>query len=90
VTVNGGAVVYAEQGRSYATSPLADGENHVEATLVAAAGKPGLWRFDLVGIEPGAAIRVLAGEVANVTGEAVTFRLQGTPGERVAFDVVRK
>jgi hypothetical protein len=90
VTVNGGAVTYAEQGRSYGTSPLVDGENHIEATLVAATGKPGLWRFDMVGVEPGGAIRILAGEVASLTRDAVTFRLQGTPGERVAFDIVRK
>jgi len=30
-------------------------------------------------------IHILAGDVASVTVSGVTFRLQGTPGERVAF-----
>ncbi|HJS56515.1 MAG TPA: hypothetical protein VKA01_00315 [Vicinamibacteria bacterium] len=30
-------------------------------------------------------IRVIAGEVALLTGDTVTFRLNGQPGERVVF-----
>ena len=75
---------------SYGRSALAEGENRVEATLVAGDGRPGLWRFDLVdGLAVGN-IRVLAGDAVSVTTSAVTFRLQGTPGERVAFTFVKK
>ena len=90
VTVNGGAVTYADGGRSYGTVTLADGENRIEATLVAGAGKPGVWRFDLVDTQAAGTIRILAGDVASVTSSTVTFRLQGIPGERVAFTLVRK
>jgi len=34
-------------------------------------------------------IRVLSGEVSSVAATSVTFRLTGTPGERVAFTFVR-
>jgi hypothetical protein len=91
VTVNG-AVTYADRGRGYGTSPLGDGENRVEATLVSGAGKPGLWRFDVVkgaSLDPGT-VQVLTGDVVSVTSNTVTFRLQGIPGERVAFTFVRK
>jgi hypothetical protein len=90
MTINGGAVSYADRGRSYGASALAEGENRIEATLVAGDGKPGLWRFDVVDGPAVGHIRVLAGDAVSVTGSAVTFRLQGTPGERVAFVLVRK
>jgi hypothetical protein len=89
-TVNGGEVLYEDSGRSYGTSRLADGENRFEATLVAGAGKPGLWRFDLVDAQAAGTIRILSGDVVSVTSNSVTFRLQGTPGERVAFTFLRK
>ena len=56
-----------------------------------AAGKPGLWRFDLSdsGGSASTRIHVVAGEAVSVTGSSVTFRLQGKPGERVAFTIVR-
>jgi hypothetical protein len=60
VTVNGGAVTYADGGRSYGTVTLADGENRIEAILVAGTGKPGLWRFDLVDTQAAGTIRILA------------------------------
>jgi hypothetical protein len=84
LTVNGGDLIYAESGRSVGTSALNDGENRIEAILVAGPGKPGLWRFDL-DAEAVGTIHILAGDVASVTVSGVTFRLQGTPGERVAF-----
>jgi hypothetical protein len=90
LTVNGGGVTYAEPGRSYGTSRLADGENRIEATLVTRAGKPGLWRFDLVDGQAAGTIRILSGDAVSLTSSAVTFRLQGIPGERVAFTFVRK
>jgi len=84
LTVNGGDLIYAESGRSVGTSALNDGENRIEAILVAGLGKPGLWQFDL-DAEAVGTIHILAGDVASVTVSGVTFRLQGTPGERVAF-----
>jgi hypothetical protein len=35
-------------------------------------------------MQPGT-LRVLAGEVIAVTGDAITFRVQGTSGERFRF-----
>jgi hypothetical protein len=35
-------------------------------------------------------IRVIAGEAVTVAATSVTFRLRGTPGERVAFTFARK
>jgi hypothetical protein len=92
VVVNGAAVSYPGRGRAYWTLALAEGENRIEATVVEAAGKPGLWRFDLMGsqaVESGS-IHVIAGEVVSVAATSVTFRLHGTPGERVAFTFVKK
>jgi hypothetical protein len=63
------------------------GENRLEARLTQAAGRPGLWRFELQEkgrLEPGS-LQVLQGEVAQVTGDAVVFRLRGQVGETVAF-----
>jgi PKD repeat protein len=63
------------------------GANRVEAVLVRGAGRPGTWRFDFSGasaLKPGS-LRVVAGTVAVITGDAVVFRLQGKPGERVVF-----
>ena len=48
---------------------------------------PGQWRFELgstASLEPGS-LRVVAGNVALVTGDAVVFRLSGRPGERIVF-----
>ena len=66
---------------------LVAGENRVEAVLVEAAGKPGLWRFDLMNAEavvPGS-LRVVAGEVVSIASSSLTFRLRGVAGERIVF-----
>jgi hypothetical protein len=91
MTVNGADLVYARHGRSYGSTILANGQNRIEATLVAGDGTPGVWRFAMVNgesVEPGT-IHVIAGETLAVSASSVTFRLQGTPGERIVF-VFRK
>jgi Big-like domain-containing protein len=92
VVVNGAAAFAPGKGRSFAVSPIGSGENRVEAILVEGSGKPGTWRFELGGgdlVAPGS-LKVVAGEVALITQNAVTFRLSGTPGERVAFTFQKK
>ena len=52
-----------------------------------ARAKPGTWKFELAptaSLQPGS-IRVIAGYVAVLTSDAVTFRLTGQPGERIVF-----
>src|SRR5205823_2658459 len=92
VVVNATAVSYPGRGRAYGMGALVNGENRVEATVVEAAGKPGLWRFDLMNsqeVAPGS-IHVIAGEVVSVAATSVTFRLHGTAGERVVFTFLKK
>jgi hypothetical protein len=86
VVVNGSSAVFARPGRQGAVATGRRGENRVEAQLVEGAG-PGSWRFELAGTpgyEPGS-LRVVAGEVALVAGDAVVFRMAGRAGERVVF-----
>jgi hypothetical protein len=87
VTSNGADAASASVGVSPLAMRARSGPNRVEAELVAAAGKAGTWRFELLDrgrLDPGS-LRVLQGQVLLVTEEAVVFRLQGRPGERVAF-----
>jgi len=88
VVLNGSDASFpATGGRAPLTGRPRPGENRVEATLVQAAGQPGLWRFEL-GAEPSLAsgsLRVIAGDVTLITPEAVVFRMKGRPGERVVF-----
>jgi hypothetical protein len=85
-----GTVSVAGRGRTFGRLPNHSEETRVEATVVEAAGKPGLWRFDLAGGDAAATrIRVVTGDVVSVTGSSVTFRLQGKAGERVAFTITR-
>ena len=86
IVVNGSTAVFASAGRSTATAVGRRGENRIEAQLVQGAGA-GQWRFELgstASLEPGS-LRVVAGNVALVTGDAVVFRLSGRPGERIVF-----
>jgi hypothetical protein len=86
-----GAVSFPGRGRAYGVGPLVEGENRVEATVVEGAGKPGLWRFDFVdSYADVGSIHVVAGEVVDVAATSVTFRLAGTPGERIVFTFGRK
>jgi hypothetical protein len=85
VVVNGEAA-FPRAGRSPLAVRPRPGENRVEATLVEGRGA-GTWRFDLEavrGLRP-ESLRVIAGEVAQVAGGSVTFRLHGRTGERVVF-----
>lgn len=84
VVVDGSRSTYQGRGAMRMTV-LEDGRrtHHVLATLVAAAGRPGTWRFQLP--EGAANVRVVAGTVGALAADSVTFRLAGRPGERLAF-----
>ncbi|HKC10637.1 MAG TPA: hypothetical protein VKI41_01120, partial [Vicinamibacteria bacterium] len=87
VLVNGSTAVFAGPGQSTGVAFGPRGENRIEARVVQGAGKPGTWRFELgstVNLVPGS-LRVLAGSVTEVSGDALVFRLSGRPGERVMF-----
>jgi hypothetical protein len=86
VLLNGATTVAAAAGLNSAQAVGRPGENRLEGRLTR-SGKPGTWRFELganLRLEPGS-IRVLAGEAAVVTGDAIVFRLRGQAGEHVAF-----
>jgi hypothetical protein len=87
VVVNGSTAVFAGSGQSTGVAFGPRGENRIEARVVQGAGKPGTWRFELgstANLVPGS-LRVLAGSVTEVSGDALVFRLSGRPGERVMF-----
>jgi hypothetical protein len=91
LVVNGSGASYPDRGRAYGTSAFVEGANRVEATLVEGKGRAGVWRFELLGangIDGG--IRVLSGEVVTVAATSISFRLKGTPGERIAFTFDKK
>jgi hypothetical protein len=71
------------RGRTLGVSAAVRGDTLVEGVLLAGRG-PGTWRFELSGAAPGS-LRPLAGEVILLSAEAIVFRLEGRPGERVAF-----
>ena len=84
--VANGEAAFPRAGRSSLAVRLEPRGNRVEATLVEARSA-GTWRFELGGV-PGfrpESLRVVAGEVLQLAGDSVTFRLQGRPGERVVF-----
>jgi hypothetical protein len=84
--VNGSAALYPDAGRAYGMSAFIDGTNRVEATLVDGKGKTGVWRFEFLGSQVAdGSIRVIAGDVVGVAATSISFRLKGTPGERIAF-----
>ncbi len=85
--LNGSQAFFPGPGRSSLPVRLQAGENRVEAMLVQAEGEAGLWRFEPGGergLTPGS-LRVIAGQVALVTPDAVVFRMKGRAGERVVF-----
>ena len=71
------------RGRAMGISAPRSGHNLLEAELLAGRGA-GSWRFEIAGAVPGS-LRPVAGEVLLLTADAITFRLEGKPGERVAF-----
>jgi Bacterial Ig domain len=85
---NGVESMYPGMGVSALPTSGQRGLNRVEAILVQAHGRPGTWRFDLAGVQPGS-LRVVAGDVALVGESAVVFRFRGRPGERAVFTFVR-
>jgi hypothetical protein len=91
VLVNGGQTAYPRQGQTYLALSGIKGANRVEAQILR-AGRGGLWTFDLSmakGVAPGS-LRVLLGDVVRITPTSVTFRMNGAPGERVAFTFAGK
>jgi len=84
--VFGGQAVQVTRGVSWAAATARAGDNEVEAELIEARDHPGIWRFEAAdgAIEPGS-LRVSYGDVALVTPTAVTFRMKGQRGEKVAF-----
>jgi hypothetical protein len=79
-----GALVSAADGARAQAALVSPGRHRVEGVLLAAAERPGTWRFELAGVRPGS-LRVVAGTALAVTAGAVVFRLDGRAGERVAF-----
>ena len=88
VVVNG-EVAFPRAGRTPISARTQRGENRVEATLVEGRTS-GTWRFELgavAGLRPDS-LRVVAGDVVQSGGDALVFRLQGRPGERIVFSFV--
>ncbi|HEX9188948.1 MAG TPA: hypothetical protein VGB87_17850, partial [Vicinamibacteria bacterium] len=84
--VANGEAAFPRAGRSPLAVRLVPGTNRVEATIVEARAG-GTWRFEL-GAMPGyrpETLRVVAGDVARLDAESVTFRIHGRPGERAVF-----
>ncbi len=71
------------RGRATGVAAARDGDNLVDAVLLAGRGS-GTWRFEIAGARPGS-LRPVAGAVLLLSAEAIVFRLEGRPGERVAF-----
>ena len=84
--VDGTDSFFPSTGRASGRLSAQRAQRRVEAVLVNATG-PGTWRFELgttASLEPGS-LRVIAGEIALETEDALVFRLSGKPGERVVF-----
>jgi hypothetical protein len=86
VALNGNPVLTAREGEGQVAVRPQPGDNLVEARL-AAGDAAGYWQFDVPRTSrgPARALRVLAGELASVGPDSVTFRLSGRAGERVSF-----
>jgi len=85
VVVDGAFAALHGPGRSEAARVLAAGPHRVDAVLTSARGRAGVWRFQLGrAVRPGT-LRVLSGDAARVSADAVAFRLRGAAGERVSF-----
>jgi hypothetical protein len=85
VVLNGGSAFFQQDAAVGRVEGIHEGLNRIEGTVVTAAGRPGVWRFELPpNVEPGG-VTVVAGEVRLVTPEAVVFQLSGKAGERVVF-----
>jgi hypothetical protein len=85
LVVNGVSASFQDAGRHQLLARARNGDNRIEATVVAASGVPGTWRLDFAGPLPTGALRVLAGEVVQLTPSSVVFRLAGRSGERLVL-----
>jgi hypothetical protein len=74
-------------GRSDGARLLARGPHRVEAVLSGGQGRPGAWRFRFAGSFRPGSLRVRAGDLASASSDTLVFRLRGTPGERLAFEL---
>lgn len=83
ITINGSRVTYQSSGVAELAAP--HGFSRVEALVVTAAGRPGTWRFQLPAAAKAGSLRIVAGDVAAIAADTVTFRLAGRPGERLVF-----
>ena len=85
VVVDGSTVTFVSRGSQQGAIDATPGAHRVEATVVGAAGRPGTWRFRLVGpVAPGS-VRVIAGAAVATGGEELVFRVSGKVGERILF-----
>jgi hypothetical protein len=86
---NGADQMFVSEGVLDGTSTFQIGQNRVEATLSSGTGQPGTWRFDFSAADASdfelGSLQVLEGEAAQMTENAVVFRLEGVAGERVVF-----
>lgn len=85
VIVNGSIGAFQERGLRHGAAAVPRGPNRIEAQLVTAAGHPGTWSFQLSGTYRPGTLRVVAGDLLGMTGDAVVFRMAGRPGERLVF-----
>jgi hypothetical protein len=85
VVVNGAQAFFTGPGRAELVFPRAPERTRVEAVLVSGHGA-GPWRFTLAAgsLRPGS-LRVVAGDVAAIGPDGVSFRMAGRPGERAVF-----
>ena len=86
VVLDGAQAAWTGPGGAASSLSLGPGPHRLEAVLVEGKGQPGSWRFDLsrLGVVPGS-LRPVAGAVARIGSDSVTFRLTGEPGERAVF-----
>ncbi len=82
IVVNGAAVTFQREAETAPVGAVREGQNRVEAIVVAADGGPGTWRFD---VPSGRGLVVIAGQARLVSPTTVVFQLSGKQGERVVF-----
>ena len=85
IVVDGRETIYQAMGRAQRSAAAREKQVRIEATLVRASGRSGVWRFTFGGAFAPGSLRVTAGDVVTITADTVTFRLAGKPGERVVF-----
>jgi hypothetical protein len=89
VTVNGASTGGVGRAPVVVEVPDQAGDIRVSGVLATGTGRPGTWRFERQGGAGSVRVKLLEGQVALVTPDAIVFRLRGQPGERVAFAIVR-